>query len=423
MKFDELSGPLDNPLIGFAPSAEDMAECEKSSLVYIGITWAEWEPREGYYNIAGLEEKFHVKQWKEENKHAVLRFVCDIPGEAGHMDIPGWLYGMTGDGSFYDCSYGAGYSPDYSNPIFRERHAQAIAALAQYCNQDEFVAYVELGSLGHWGEWHTNTGAGVPALPGADICWEYVLDYSNSFYHALLLMRRNYVMVSEGNLGVYNDMTGHTEDTEEWLGWLSEGGSYETAGEALQYVPLSNFWERAPVGGEMTSQYPMEELLGDRLQETLRLLGQTHMTFLGPKCPEGELRESSGALAVRDRLGYRFYISELRTQFSFQDNCLNVYLTWENTGLAPIYWNWPVTMYVYDRDGKLEYWETVEIDLTELMPGSTIETESHIPFTDLFREGFQIGLDIVSPDEQNHIKLAMETEETGNVQLLYRYEE
>lgn len=421
--FEESNEQIDNPLIGFAPPAQNQEECGKSRLVYIGITWAEWEPAPGKYDIEGLEKKFHIERWKKENKRAVLRFLCDVPGEKGHMDIPGWLYRMTGDGSPYDCGYGAGYSPDYENRVFRDRHAQAITALAEYCNQDEFVAYVELGSLGHWGEWHTNTDAGVPAMPGADICWEYVLDYSDHFHQALLLMRRNYVMVADGGLGIYNDMAGDPNGTEEWLDWIENGGSYETAGEPLNFVPVPGFWENAPAGGELTSRYPMEELLDERLQDTLRLIKESHMSFLGPKCPEGELAESSGAEAVKARLGYRFYISQLRTQFSFADNSLKVYLTWENTGQAPVYWNWPATMYVYDKNGKLKYWETVEMDLTQLMPGEQLETESHIPFTDLFREGFMIGIGIVSPDKKDHIRLAMDTECMDDVQIIYSYEE
>ena len=47
-----------------------------------------------------------------------------------------------------------------------------------------------------------------------------------------------------------------------------------------------------------------------------------------------------------------------------------MYLTWENTGNAPMYWDWPVMLYVYDMEGKLKYWESVDIRLSELMRGS-----------------------------------------------------
>lgn len=421
--YEESNELLENPLIGFAAPAENEEEGEKNNLVYIGLTWAEWEPKQDTYDIEALEEKFHIEKWKKENKHAVLRFICDIPGEEKHKDIPDWLYQKTKDGSYYEMAYGAGYSPDYSNRFFQERHAKAIKVLAEYCNKDEFVAYVELGSLGHWGEWHTNTDEGVQDLPDADTCWQYVLDYSDNFHNVQLLMRRNYVMVSDGGLGLYNDMTGHKEDTEEWLDWINNGGSYETSGEELEYVPIENFWETGPVGGEMTSEYSMEELLDDRFQETLSLIQKTHMTFIGPNCPQGEERESSAALSLLDRLGYRFYISELRTQFSFADNQLDVFLTWENAGLAPIYWDWPVTMYVYNKSGELKYWESIDFSLSELMPGEELVTESHIPFTDLFRQGFQIGIGITSPNEKEHIQLAMDVEKTGNVQIIYTYDE
>lgn len=421
--YSESQKPLDNPLTGYAPPAQEAEECADSRLVYIGITWDMWEPRQGEYDIEGLEETFHLKRWKEENKHAVLRFICDLPGEEGHMDIPRWLYEKTRDGEFYDTDYGAGYAPNYGNDYFRERHSLAIQALAEYCNKDDFVAYVEIGSLGHWGEWHTNTDEGLSLLPDAQVCWQYVLDYSDHFHNARLMMRRNYVMAAEGGMGLYNDMTGHEEDTRKWLGWILEGGSFETAGADLVYQPMENFWERAPSGGEFTSAYPMEEMLTERLPDTLRMIRDTHMTFIGPKCPEGSLKDTSEARTVREELGYRYYISAVTTQYSFTQGQLDVKIIWENGGLAPLYWDWPVTMYVYNAKGELKYWETVDLKLSKLYPGTSAETVCSIPFTDEFRQGYQIGIGITDPDEKEFLSLAIDTEKKGNVQLIYTYED
>ena len=422
IEFKESGKELFNPLTGYAPPAESLEECADRQLVYIGITWAEWEPRQDEYAVEALEEKYHIRKWKEENKNAVIRFLCDVPGEEGHKDIPEWLYQKTKDGEFYNTSYGSGYSPDYGDSFFRERHRMAMEALAEYCNQDDFAAYVELGSLGHWGEWHTNTSEGVPALPGADICWQYVLDYSDQFHNARLLMRRNYIMVAEGGLGLYNDMTGQTEDTEEWLDWMKNGGSFETAGLPLEYRPLEEFWNTAPVGGEFTSAYSMEELLGDRLEETRDLVKRSHMTFIGPKCPEGDMAQSAGARDIRQNLGYRFYISEMNTRYSFGSGNLHVQFTWRNTGQAPLYWDWPVTMYVYNQAGELEYWESMEIDLSRLAPGEELVSEADIPFGDDFRQGYRIGIRVTDPDQEQEIALAMDCEELDGVQIIYTYE-
>ncbi|MDO4325034.1 MAG: DUF4832 domain-containing protein [bacterium] len=419
---DESDALFDNPLTGFAPPAENVSACEDTQLVFVRLTWAEWEPEKGVYDIEALEEKFHISRWKEEKKHAVLRFVCDIPGDTEHMDIPEWLYLETGDGTWYDTEYGQGYSPNYENPYFRNAHSEAIAALASYCNQDSFVSYVELGSLGHWGEWHINTGKNTAEMPDAEVCWDYVLDYSDQFHNVLFLMRRNFVMVSDAGLGVYNDMAGQEEATERWLGWIAEGGACETQGKALELVPLEKFWETAPVGGELTSGYDMEELVGKRIQTTLSLIERSHMTFLGPNCPVGSQAESYGAEMIRKRLGYRLYIPTLQTQFSFGESRLKVFLTWHNTGLAPMYWDWPVMMYVYDLEGNMIYWESLDMKLSELVPDAEIVTESSIPFTDEIRQGFQIGVGIMDPEEQEPLKLAMDVEEIEGIQILYTYE-
>ncbi len=420
--YDASDEPLNNPLTGYAPPAENEQECADSQLVYIEIRWADWEPSMDSYDVEGLEERCHIQRWKLENKNAVLRFVCDEPGDEQHLDIPGWLYQHTGDGAYYDCEYGKGYCPDYSNDYFRERHALAIQALANYCNQDSFVAYVELGSLGHWGEWHTNVEGGALPMPDAEICGQYVLDYSDSFKNALLLTRRNYSIAVEGGLGLYHDMTGDPDETGEWLGWLKNGGLQETDGEALELLPEEHFWDDAPVGGEFGGDRSDEDLLGRWKDETMECVESTHMSFIGPHCPTGELKDSDAAQELRERLGYRLYISHLDTAYAFGRNELEVHMTWSNAGLAPLYWDWPATMYVYDNSGKAIYWETVSIDLRELTPGEKIETLSHIPFTDTFRQGFQIGITIDSPDMTRKAILAMDGELHDGARIIYTFD-
>ena len=412
---------LDNPLTGYAPWGSNEEECEDSRLVFIRLKWSEWEPEQDFYDIEALEERYHIQRWKAEHKNAVLRFVCDNPGDEVHMDIPAWLYAATRDGAYYDCDYGKGYCPNYANKYFRERHAAAIRALANYCNQDGFVAYVELGSLGHWGEWHTNVSQGVPPLPDADICNEYILDYSDNFLNAKLLTRRNYEIAVEGGLGIYNDMTGDWNDTEEWLEWTRSGGSYETDGDPLVFKPVEKFWEIAPVGGEIGGSISDEDLFGRWFSVMNDCVTSAHMTFLGPGCPTGELKDGEAAQSLRESMGYRYYVSNLKTEYSFADENLAVTLTWGNVGLAPIYWDWPVTMYVYDRQGKMMYWEQVDLNLCELVPGKKTETVSHIPFNDYIRQGYSIGIGITSPEGDAQALLAMDTEMIDGVQILYTY--
>ena len=86
---------------------------------------------------------------------------CDEPGDEAHLDIPDWLYEQTGTGRWYDIAYGKGYAPDYTDPVFFAAHERLLRAVGERLGADGFVSYVELGSLGHWGEWHVKSGVQI----------------------------------------------------------------------------------------------------------------------------------------------------------------------------------------------------------------------------------------------------------------------
>ena len=213
--YDMTDAVVQNPFIGFVVNAENTSVPDEHSMVYIDITFAELQPDSmDEFDFASIEKKNNLSFWRSLGKHAVLRFVCDIPGEEPHMDIPQWLYEITGDGDFYDLGYGVGYSPNYANPVFLNYHGKALEALGEYFS-DGFVSYVQLGSLGHWGEWHVHYSAGVQRLPDSKVRQEYVEQYVSSFRNAKLMMRRPFAAAAEYGMGLYNDMTGAVADTME----------------------------------------------------------------------------------------------------------------------------------------------------------------------------------------------------------------
>ena len=386
-----------NPLMGFAAAADSKSAAEDEQLVYIDVTWAEWEPQEGAFDIASLEKKNNIARWRAEGKHAVLRFVCDVPGDEAHRDIPQWLYDETGDGADYDNAYGKGYAPDYSNATFRAAHARAIAALGAWASQDTFVSYVELGSLGHWGEWHTLEESGVPAMPEERICREYYSQYQSAFPQAHLLTRRNYALSVDNGAGVYNDMTGSSDDTLEWLAWQLAGGSQEVAEHEIVYSPVEDIWRTAPVGGEFTSSLDMGYMLGDNIVQTLSLLRASHMTFIGPRYPNGEYAESAGAHMVRGLLGYRLWVPELDVRFDAFTRCWDITMKWRNDGVAPLYADWAVTLEVRDSSGETVYDTALPLVLSDLCDGEEFTVKASVPFDQRYWDGFTIGVGITDP--------------------------
>ncbi len=417
---------VDNPLMGFAPDAANPELCEKSRLVFIPVTFAEWEPQEGTFAIKELEEKYNLKRWKSEGKHAVLKFMCDVPSEEEHMDIPDWLYEKTGTGWAYDTEMGKGFCPDYADATFIRYHKEAVEKLAEYCNKDFFVSFVELGSLGHWGEWHCKDNEGNTLMPDARICEDYATLYSESFVNARLLARRNYETVVAGNIGFYNDMLGNTEETADWLRMLQRGGEQETSGEPLKLKNLVAFGKTEPVGGEFTSDVPMEEILGDGLGQTLADISASKMTFIGPMVPDlADPQKASAVNSMLRRCGYRLYVSKLHTAYVFSKTSMDIEVTLKNAGSAGFFFDWPVTLTVFDKNKEQVFWEGLMLDLRELGKSDEITATSRVEVSDRIKDEFYIGISITDYEGKDPIKLAIDTgskqEFIGDSQIIYHY--
>jgi len=406
---------LNNPMVGFAAVADYEKLAVTTSLVYLPILWSELEPEEGKYNFDYIDEEYNLEKWRSMGKQVVLRFICDKPGDEEHMDIPEWLYEKTGDGNFYDCSYGRGYSPDYSNEVFIEYHRKAIEALGKQYGQDSFVCYIELGSIGHWGEWHVNYSAGIKPLPAEEICALYIQPYISAFPNAKLMMRRPYSYVSDNNFGIYNDMTGHREDTEEWLSWISDGGkqSYEGS-SSISYTACPDIWDKAPVGGVFTSSISMDEMLGSKLSETIELLKNTHMSFIGPKIPnldEWE-RYPEAVNEVLKNVGYRYGVSE--ASYINDSKAGKVYLTMtiNNYGVAPIYYDWPLCVYLYDGMGNIIRRLVTDVNVSMVAGGEKVKTKLLIDYKSLGLSNMpQVAVGIEDPSTgKPAIELDMKTE-------------
>ena len=408
-QYKESQAAFGNPLMGYAPSAWYNEVSEDISLLYMDITWAELEPEEGVYNWASIDEENQISRWRKEGKHLVFRFVCDIPGEEAHMDIPEWLYEKSGKaGKWYDGEYGKGFAPDYNNPTIISCHEQAVKALGEHFGQDGLISYVELGSLGHWGEWHVNCSEGIQRIPREAVRDKYILPWTEAFPDARILMRRPFASAEKYGFGLYNDMTGQPEATQSWFDWINNGGEYDQTGEKNVIVPMKNFWKTAPSGGEFTSSLSMEEMLDTNLSGTVEMIREAHTTFLGPKIPDENYVD--GYKEVLKNMGYRLWISMAELKNTAKGSRLK--LTWENSGVAPMYKEWPVYVYIEDESGKLVEKSRISIKISSLLPGekattlTALETERLNSFLE---KGYRLSVGIEDPmTELPCVRFAME---------------
>ena len=144
--FADKEAGRENPLIGYAPWANNEKRGKSEQPVYMDLTWAEWEPEEGKFDIKGFEERYRFLggDGKGSTRSCVLSVTARKTRHIwifrnGFMKELPTVFSMT-------WSMGKGYAPDYENREFIDAHEKALTALAEYCNRDTFVAYVSLAA-------------------------------------------------------------------------------------------------------------------------------------------------------------------------------------------------------------------------------------------------------------------------------------
>lgn len=380
----EITDVLNNPYMGWAPSAERGPYNQLHRLVYAGLKWSELEPEKGNFAWSAIENKFKVCYWVGKKIKIVFRFIMDYPGKANHMDIPQWLYKeINGDGTWYD----GGFSPNYKNKVLIQNHQRVINALAQRYGNNPGLAFIQMGSIGHWGEFHTLYLKAPDSgyMPGTGISDQYVSHYLSAFKKEKILMRRPFQTAKDNKLGLYNDMFGDKTETERFIRYFNNG--YANNGDwgfaAGSYPAMPDFWKYAPSGGEFGGN--VTQYLSDTaISQTIRLAAESHISFLGPRCPADPAKGSAPQKnidALHKTMGYRFVLQKTTLeQIIRPGSTVPVAMVWNNKGAAPFYYDWPLEFSLADMNGGIVGKTTVNADIRTWLPGiTTINTSASVP--------------------------------------------
>lgn len=404
-----------NPYIGLAPWAEGGPYSQPHSLVYANWSWSEIEPEQGVYDFDGLERKYKLDDWSRQGVRLIFRVVLDYPRPEARLDIPEWLYEeLGGDGVWYSYKWGNGFSPNYMNPQLIARHGQLIRALGDKYNNDPRIAYIQIGSIGHWGEWHTiqDGDLHIP-FPELDIAEQYVRHYIEYFPDKMLMMRRPHQIAIDHGMGLYNDMFGDkTETLDEFWSWVENG--YESWLTEETHPAMPDYWQHAPTGGEFAPRRPWRSFFGMfRLGKTIRMAETVHMSWIGPNTPadypkNGPLQK--GIDKLLDRVGYRFRVEEavLPRQASPGEDIV-IDMVWLNEGVAPFYREWPLELSLIDGSGQAVVRQRAESDVRDWLPGRhRVSERLGLPAT-LGEGTYRVAVAIPDPEGISAgIRLAME---------------
>ena len=405
-------------------------------------------------DFATWVNRYNLKKWHDRNVKFILRLSLDEPIECdtreandgrdvklsdGYYTMPKWYYDeLVAEGADiherdYDFglsshedngetyyTWSSGYSPDYTDPDLMKYHRIVLEGVRDFfLNGNEWglsfadVAYIEMGSVGHWGENHTYyfnnrfNGTQYEGMPTGAAYEAYMQHYDDIFgdIRSLKLMSRNNMQFAQDHgWGVFNDVFGEYDSLTgagwTWLDELNNGRNLY----GLQAGPYTDFWDKAPVGGELSSnmwRVPGEpwadqwcwfknENFKDGINEVKGLLTQLYMchtTFLGQCAPAGERYSifsdemKANVDTFLKHMGYRFLVSSLTApKEASRGETVTMDMTVQNLGVARFYYNWGVRFALYDEQtGWRSDYTSNNLNTDKWLPGSGFGTGSYEP--------------------------------------------
>lgn len=433
-----------NPYIGWAGWANSYGMGSESAydydLAYVGIKWREFEPEEGKYDFEAIDEIYHISQLVADGKRINLRFIMDNPDSYATtkcMDIPQWLYdqlveenGEEGAGTYYyredqpggiAGSIGSGFSPNYYSELLLKYHEKAIKALAEKFDDPNVVGYVQVGSIGHWAEFHTwPEGTGV--FPNPEVATKYMEPYTKYFKNVKVGIRKPFPYAAEHGFGLFNDIFGVSEyaGTPAFLKYIESGctdmGPGATA-EDIVNSKMPDFWKTNYSGGEFASGNVRLHLTDPGTVGCLQQVRDSHTSWLGPCSVTGITVADADAAeyqknveAMQKLMGYRFSLrSVTKVDAVNAGDKLSLDMVWENDGVAPLYYNWPMELSLIAENGEVAYSELIDVNITDWLPGTNMETVKFAVPSKFAAGNYTIAVAVADPDTKvPGVKLAIE---------------
>ena len=142
---------FDNSLHGYgAPLGPgyDGREFPGLTVAYLRLGWSYLEPRENQFNWSVVDTP--ARRYIAAGKKIAFRITCYEGDDAQPYATPKWVRDAGAKGY----NLGKCWEPDYDDPIYLAKLDHFLAAFGKRYDGNSNVAFVDVGTLGIWGEGH-----------------------------------------------------------------------------------------------------------------------------------------------------------------------------------------------------------------------------------------------------------------------------
>jgi hypothetical protein len=412
---EQREGYIPNPFMGWQDT-EVQGKRFPETIGYVRDNWPEFQPAEDTYDwsiIEDLRERMVADGGKISFR---IQTVKPPPWGSGH-GVPDWLLAQGAQVVEGELSE----EPLFADCLFLEAHGKFIDALRERYDGDPDVAFIDVGSYGLYGEWHTTQytwegetpdwharrrivdmylgGEGTrPCIDtdGSTVMRSYEYE---GFHETQLIMPYTpgfsdpfrYALSRRNDIGIRHDALGSQRHQDKYAEEISD--------------LVEQTWRRAPIIFEF---YP-EAYTPDRLRSARAFAEDMHASIIH----ENFHGQGDDALIERllERTGYRLvlyqatYTAEIRPGEPFI-----LSLLWENRGVAPPYTNVPLLVQIVDDEGTVVARQQQEVDIRTWLPDMVIPVEMQLSLPQTLEAGvYDIQLAFVDPESQQPaLSLAIE---------------
>jgi len=375
------------------------------SVAYIRFDWGDVEPQEGQCNWKFIDDA--ISAWKPRGAAVAMRVMTANAHSSGYYTSPKWLFDCGCKGFEYRAGGGdptsggraiARIEPDYADPIYLAKHGAFIAALGKHYDGNPGVEFLDIGSYGIWGEWHSTHPASV-------VVRKQIVDmYLQAFKKTPLVFMSDDVEVMGYALahetGIRRDGVGSPWHEQNWI------GSPRYAG-----VPgMADRWRKAPVVFEWYGDYDYLKSKGWSFDVAVNFMLNNHVAMINDNIG----RVPAEAMPQLEKLarlaGYRFVLREVSHEKAVQRGTdLDVKMKWANVGVGKLYRPFKLCLSLFNAAGQTTVSTNASTDPREWLPGECdVAALMQIPAS-LEQGDYTLAVALVDPtDQRRPLNLAMD---------------
>lgn len=371
-----------NQLMGIATYQEynsnnNIEDFPEASQMYFRSYWDEIEPEEGQVNIDAIRSI--LSSADAQGQKVGFRIMADA--NKG-MRIPQWLKNKI-DGTVYIGSDGEeAFMPNHDHPEYLNAVDRLLNALGTAFDGDPRLNYIDIGFVGHWGEWHTSKSE--TPLPTRE-SWKRII---NAHFYAFPNTKK--IML----IGAVNDNgeplryavdrgAGWRADCLGDFIWRPAGWSHMDVfyPEQIELAGVQDAWKVAPVMFE-TCGHPLEwKELHDATPRQVELVLdwalENHVSLVN-------FREKPIPAEYRDAVDT--FLTKCGHQLSAKNHEITsseLICKWTNNGVAPPYMGINVQYKVSTVDNQVLHTSpTIARPREEWLPGDisfTLALDNPLP--------------------------------------------